>query len=145
MNNRTVSLDSKPRNTVTIEVAGASFQITRVVIGARKLFGELMQDMGKYLELTGKLEEKFAEVGEDPEKQEKLQAEIKQVSKEIEDFSEDKINRYMDIIRILLEKNGYSFDRNWWIENCEQADLQYFISEAMNKDVDGSKKKTPGK
>lgn len=145
MNNRTVSLDSKPRNTVTIEVAGVSFQITRVVIGARKLFGELMQDMGKYLELTGKLEEKFSHIGEDPENRKALDEEIKQVSKEIEEFSEDKLNRYMEIIRILLEKNGYTFDRDWWIENCEQADLQFFINEAMNKDVDGSKKKNPGK
>jgi hypothetical protein len=117
------------RTSVTIELSGERFTITRVVVGVHRAYGEYLDRAGELLKRLSKYEE-----GEESEK----------LVDEVEGFYQRKYEMLYYCIRLLLEKNGYEFDRNWWEENAEQQDLEEFVVEAMKKDGTGKKKATAG-
>ena len=69
--------------------------------------------------------------------------EAQRLSAEAEEFAKRKLDLYSKIIRLLLEKNGYEYDQEWWEENTDELDMRTFIEKCLTKDAqaDGSKKK----
>jgi len=140
-----VDLDKK-KESITIKLAEQRFTVKRVVTGVLQLYGEYTREAGEKLEQIGYLQdrmEKFSELS--PEEIEKADEELKQIVDEVDEFSKGKINRLLEIIELILTKNGYEFDRQWWIENADMTDYQSFINACINKDLpDVKKKKTVG-
>ena len=142
---RRVNLNEKVRTVLDLEVADRTFRIVRVVTGVRQLYGELLSDSGRYLGRVAELQAAFEEVqsaGE--EEQEKLAEQMEKLTREVDEFSVRKMDLIMRCLELLLEKNGYEFSREWWIDNTDEQDMRAFIIEALNKDVApgaGSKKK----
>lgn len=142
MAERFVDLSDKPRAAVTLQLGGRSFRIARVVTGVRRLYGEFLRETGRLLEQTAdiaKLSEALDAATEEAE-QKRLGAEIAAASAPIEDSVERRSADIMRILRLILEKNGYEFDPEWWDENADQADIVAFIAESLNKDDPGQKK-----
>jgi hypothetical protein len=137
-----VSIDTKPRNTVTIEVAGQSFTISRVVLGARKLYGDLIREVGEQLQAIAGFDERLRKASEvSKEEWAKVYKEMQGHLERTQKFSETKMDQYFKVIELILKPNGYDFDREWWEFNCDEQDYQYFIAECLNKDVSEADKK----
>ena len=143
MKSRIVDLSSKPRASVTVELGGKSFKISRVVTGVRQLYGRFLTDAGDMML-------KAAEVGEriqamtiaTPEQLEKATAEVAERTEDIEAFASEKVDILLRCIELLLTKNGHEFDRAWWIDNGDETDYQSLIVEAIQKDSEPGQKKT---
>lgn len=133
-----IDLSEKPRVAVDLRLGDATFRITRVVVAVRHIYGEFLKEggalMGKVARVQ-ELEESFSEAsGEDATR------EIEEISKEIEHYSAQKIDLLLTCIEYLLIRNGYEFDREWWIQNGDEMDYQGFIVECVMKDSAGKKK-----
>jgi hypothetical protein len=136
-----VDLNVKPRSTVEIEIGDKTYKISRVVNGVRIRWIALLEEWIEYLEKS----ERLIGLQQEAEKEEKKEAteQIRTLTVEIEEWNKQKIERTLECIRLLLEKNGYEFDRQWWLDNCDDMDYRYFIEEAMKKDAPaGGQKKT---
>jgi len=138
MTEHNVNLDNTPRSTVTLEIAGQSFTIRRVVTGAQQLWTTFVKESMAYLEKI----DVYQKVAAETKGQKELAKLTEDISREIDEFAENKIDRLLDILELLLTKNGYDFDRQWWIENADEADYREFIMKSMMKDQkDGNVKK----
>ena len=123
--------------TAVIAVGDQTFRISRVVIAARVLYSNHIKEMGDLLQKLSGLSEKDS----GSEK-------AKRLSEEADAFAARKLDTYSSIIRLLLEKNGYSYDRIWWEENTDEMDMRTFIESCLMKDspAGGDKKKeTPAR
>jgi len=139
-----VNLDQK-KESVTIKLSGESFTVKRVVTGVLQLYGEYTREAGEKLEQIGYLKDrmdKFSELS--PEDIDKVDGELKQIVEEVDEFSNKKIDRLLEIIELILTKNGHQFDRKWWIESADMTDYQNFITACINKDLPDVKKKKAG-
>ena len=118
--------------TAVISVGDHSFRISRVVIAVRVLYSNHIKEMGDLLQRLSKLDAKDAD-----------SEEAQRLSAEAEEFAKRKLDLYSKIISLLLEKNGYAYDREWWEENTDELDMRTFIEKCLTKDApaDGSKKK----
>jgi len=138
MAERIVSLDNSPRSAVTLEIAGQSFIIRRVVTGAQQLWAAFVKESMAYLEKIEIYQKDAAKA----KGQKELAQLTEDISREIDAFAESKLDRLLGILELLLTKNGYEFDRQWWIDNAGEADYREFIVAAMSKDQEpgGTKK-----
>lgn len=137
-----VDLSEKPRVVVELRLGDETFRITRVVVAVRHLYGEFLKEGGALMEKVGEvkaLEDRFGGAQTDEENL-RITAEIEAITKEVEHFSEQKIDQLFSCIELLLTRNGYEFDRAWWMDNADDADLQGFIVECVMKDTAGKKK-----
>lgn len=118
--------------TAVISAGDHSFRISRVVIAVRVLYSNHIKEMGDLLQRLSKLDAKDAD-----------SEEAQRLSAEAEEFAKRKLDLYSKIISLLLEKNGYEYDREWWEENTDELDMRTFIEKCLTKDApaDGSKKK----
>lgn len=144
MNETFVSLNNAARPVVTIEVGDRRFTIRRVVTGVRQLWGAFVAEYMSYIERVHEYDrevEKLKTSG-----QADALDEIRRLTEEIEiavdGFAARKIDAQLRIIELLLTKNGYEFERQWWIENAEEGDYKDFITTAIEKDMPSVKKKT---
>jgi hypothetical protein len=135
-----VDLNQK-KESVTLTLGDSRFTIRRVVTGVLQLYGEFARDQGEKLERIGHLQseqERLEKISPDdvtPEELERIDQESQKLVDEVEEFSKTKIDRLLRMIQLLLEKNGYEYDREWWIENADVSDYQNFIAACINKDV----------
>ena len=136
---RTVKRDTAVK--VTLVIGGKRFGIKKTVIAVHRLYGEYLETAGQlftYAAMVGDLQEEAVAANE--KRKEQIIEEIQEKTSEIEEFSRNKIDALLRIIRIICETNGYDFDEQWWLTNAEQADLQWFIVETIRKDVSDKKK-----
>lgn len=137
---RVVRIDERERPAISIEVAGASYLIKRVVTGVRQRWGEFMQLQGEALKQVDQLRASLEQAGEGS--QEQLQREITRMNSFTEKIARQREEAERECIRLVLEKNGYELDWHWWLENTDSTDRQSFIVEALNKDaIEKGKKK----
>ena len=59
----------------------------------------------------------------------------------IESFAKEKAERIQNMLSIILDKNGYEFDQEWWEDNARYQDMEAFIFQALKKDEDAAPKK----
>lgn len=118
--------------TAVITIGKETFRISRVVIAARVLYSNHIKEMGELLQRLSRLESKNADTEE-----------ARRLTAEAEEFAKRKLELYGKIIRLLLEKNGYTYDAEWWKENTDELDMRSFIEKCLMKDApaDGNKKK----
>jgi len=136
MSERTINLDNSPRIAVTLQLAGESFTIRRIVTGAQQLWSVFVRESAEYLEkidvyqkaISGKISAK------------EIEQRTEEITREVDVFAESKLDRLFGILELLLVKNGYSFERQWWIDNAGEEDYREFIISAMLKDQEGIKK-----
>ncbi|MGD1818000.1 MAG: hypothetical protein ACPKNR_13285 [Pleomorphochaeta sp.] len=114
--------------TATIKLSDTTFQIKRVVIAVRVLYSNHLIKMG----------ELFKKVGEIKKDDQKA---LKEINISIEEFNKEKEKVYDKILKLLLEKNGYEFNKTWWNENTDELDIRNFIEECLNKDTNTRSKK----
>lgn len=121
---RIVSLEDK-KNTVTIEIGGASFDISRVVLAVHDMYNEYLEAITEYHESTQGDRET-------------------PVVKRVRQFIDIRKKYVVPIMQLLLEKNGYVYDDDWWRQNVESYDhMDEFIRACLMKDVDDKKKELP--
>ena len=113
--------------TAIISISGMTFRISRVVIAVRTLYSNHLIEMGDMLRKLSALDET------DKEGAERLLAEST-------DFGKRKRDLYERLIRLLLEKNGYDFDKAWWDENTDEMDRRLFIERCLMKDSEAPSK-----
>lgn len=135
MTERLINLDNSPRAAVTLQIAGESFTVRRVVTGAQQLWAAFVRESAEYLEKIDAYQK--AVVGKSVEEAERLTEEI---AREVDGFADSKLDRLLGIIELLLTKNGYQFNRQWWIDNAGEEDYREFITTVMLKDRQNAKK-----
>jgi len=136
MSERIVNLDNTPRSAVTLQIAGVSFVIRRVVTGAQQLWAAFVRESKEYVDKV--LEYLKATAGKMPP--EELARRTEELAGEVDAFAARKLERYLGIIELLLTRNGYGFQRQWWIDNAGEDDYREFIGAAIVKDHEGGKK-----
>jgi hypothetical protein len=133
-----VNLDDE-RNSVSITVEGKVFEIKRLVLKAKQLYGEYLVMSGEYL--NGINEAQKAMESEDIEEMKRINAKLE---KDIEDYAYKKADFIEKLLEVILTKNGYTYDREWWEENTDYQIMEQFIFTALKKDdpekVDNKKK-----
>lgn len=112
--------------TAVIKIAEKEFRIDRVVIGTRVIYSNHLKKMGRLLKETGDIDNQDAEA-------------INSLIQKAEAFQAEKMETYERIISLLLEKNGYGYDKAWWEENTDEIDQRTFIEKCMMKDSDKKK------
>ena len=128
MGRKIVNLDDKD-NTLEITIGGKTWEIARVVIRLREMYGDYVQHAAGYIEtLQG-----YAE-SEDLDELQEL-AEV---------YAIEKARKLDAMMEKLLTKNGYEYDADWWAENVgEYQKMEQFIVACLNKDQLDDKKKVP--
>jgi len=119
---RVVNLDDK-RNTVTIEVGGNAFKISRIPLRLNRMYGEYLTRICKYLDQIKETEEEA-------------------LGDLAESFALDKADAIEKMLEYVLTSNGIEYNRDWWEDNADYTDMETFIVEAMKKDQapEGKKK-----
>ena len=133
-----VNLDDE-RNSVSITVEGKVFEIKRLVLKAKQLYGEYLVMSGEYL--NGINEAQKAMESKDVEEMKRINAKLE---KDVEEYAYKKADFIEKLLEVILTKNGYTYDREWWEENTDYQIMEQFIFTALKKDdpekVDNKKK-----
>ena len=126
MGRKIINLDDK-ENTLEITIGGKTWEIARVVIRMREMYGDYVQHAAGYIDtLQG-----YAE-SEDLDELHEL-AEV---------YATEKARKLDAMMDKLLIKNGYEYDADWWAENVgDYRKMEEFIVACLNKDQDDDKKK----
>lgn len=124
LNNRQKSV------TAVIRVSDKEFRISRVVTGVRVLYSNLLTEMGERLKEIGAVDSAKAS-----------EEELQRLLKSTERFAKEKSDKLDECMELLLTRNGYEYDRQWWERNADEYDIRCFIEACLSKDADGSKKK----
>jgi hypothetical protein len=134
-----VNLDDE-KNSVTLIVEGKEFTINRIVLKARQVYGEYLKLSGEYLKLIA---ESNDTEGKSVEELEALNAKLE---KAVEDYAFRKAEYLDELLEIILVKNGYDFDIDWWHDNTDYGAIESFVYAALKKDDEGApSKKKAGK
>lgn len=127
MAHKIVNLDDEA-NSVSITVAGKTFDIKRIVLKARQLYGEYLVMSGEYLR----------KVSDANNLEGKTVAELKafnaELEKAVEEYAVKKAEILERLLQVILEKNGYEFNFQWWEENSDYSAIEQFIFTALKKD-----------
>lgn len=129
MSDRIVDLNDASRVAIDLRLGGQSFRISRVVMGVRRTYGDLMKETGEALAKVAAL----AHAEDD---------ELERLGAEAEALAERNQTRLFHILELLLTKNGYEYDPEWWLDNGDEEDLRTFIVSAINKDIPDDQKKS---
>ena len=133
-----VNLDDE-RNSVSITIEGKVFEIKRLVLKAKQLYGEYLVMSGEYL--NGINEAQKAMESKDVEEMKRTNAKLE---KDVEEYAYKKADFIEKLLEVILTKNGYTYDREWWEENTDYQIMEQFIFTALKKDdpekVDNKKK-----
>lgn len=111
-----------------IKLGDKEFRISRVVIAARV-------EYSNYLKTVSALLKEYADLKDDD------QAQVTAMYEKYMSYAEGVPDLMKEIIQLLLEKNGYAFDEEWWDHNADLEDMRGFIDAALSKDGTGIKKK----
>lgn len=136
---QSISLDKNPkRNVVELSVGGKFYRITRVVTGVRKMYADYMARTGELVEKAAELERKEGESEEDHS------ARVETVSAEVKEFHSKKEDLLYTMLELILSRNGYQLDREWWELNTDLLDQQQFLDICLTKDAPAQKKTMMG-
>jgi hypothetical protein len=127
-----VNLDDE-RNSVAIKVEGKEFVISRIVLKARQLYGEYLKLSGEYLNLIAESQEKAN--SKDAKELEEVNAKLELA---VEDYAFRKAEYIEELLEIILVKNGYDFDIDWWHDNTDYSVMESFVYQALKKDETGA-------
>jgi len=116
--------------TAVIKVSDKEFRISRVVTGVRVTYSNMLTEMGEQLKGVGEIDTEKAT-------KEEIQTAIEKADR-FEKKRKADLDRCMDL---LLTKNGYEYDRQWWQDNTDEYDVRSFIEACLSKEAKGSKKK----
>jgi len=125
-----INLDDAAK-TVEIKIGGESFNIARITLEMRQLYGEYLTFCGEYYQRVLA----FNVQAENESKLEKLNEIDSDQNKAIEEFAHGKAERIEAMLKLLLEKNGHKYSRKWWESNADYTTMEAFIVEAINKDT----------
>lgn len=115
--------------TARIKIGDKEFKISRVVTGARVLYAGYLNEVSQLLK-----ESEAANKDRD-------KAKLNEVIEKVNAFADRKKELFDEVLTLLLEKNGYEYDKDWWLKNTDEMDVNAFIEKAMTKDATNSKKK----
>lgn len=127
-----VNLDDE-RKSVTIQVEGKTFEIYRVVNKVREMYGAYLAETSKFLKDVQSMRDaaNVNDIAELEKISEKLDAAQNQ-------YNASRAKTMVDMLALILEKNGYSFDEDWWTDNTDFYSIERFVVEAINKDLEPS-------
>lgn len=136
MSNKIINLDDL-KNTVTLQVEKKEFVISKITLEARQIYGELLTKTGRYLALTAEAK------GLGEKTKEELEELNERLQVGLDDFVCEKKELLEKLMKIILEKNGYPFDKKWWYDNTDFGIMEKFVYAALKKDeqTDEEKKK----
>lgn len=123
-----VNLDDAARS-VSITVGGKVFEINRITMRMRAMYGEYLIFCGEYVTAVGKSQE-----GLETASAEELEKRSNDLSEKIEAYAIGKAKHISGLLSVILEKNNYEYDKNWWEENTDYSGMESFIVQAMKKD-----------
>jgi hypothetical protein len=143
MDERIVNLNVAERPVVTVKVGDRSYTIRRVVTGVRQLWSAFVVEQMTCMEHVTQFEKDLKSLALDasPENVEKVRNLTEAIESEVDAFYSHKIDTMLQIIELLLVKNGQAYERQWWLDNAEEADYRDFIMAVLSRDSPGSKKK----
>ena len=131
-----INLDDAAK-TVEIKLGGETFKISRITLEMRQLYGEYLIFSGEYYNMVTQYTAE-ADKETDLAELEKKEAELNAA---IERFAKGKAEHIEDMLKLILVKNGYKYDRKWWASNADYNVMESFIVEAINKDTENASKK----
>lgn len=114
-----------------IMLADASFNIRRVVIAARVMYGNYLATI--------------ADLMKDVEKMNRGELDARDLEARYKDVAGDTPDLLLSIIEVILRGNGLEFDRAWWEASCDVQDMRNFIDACMSSSTaDKNDKKKEG-
>ena len=123
-----------------LTIRDKSFEINFVNNWCRERY----QDMIDKVEELGDLPDQLDEISrrDDIGDRAKLRL-LKDLKREKRGLSREIVDIRGEILKELLETNGYEYDQKWWSRKTDADDLNEFILSCLQKDLkaDGSKKK----
>lgn len=123
MSKKIVNLDDLEKK-VEITIGGETFEISRVVLRLREMYGAYIADAGKYLKRIQELDD------------------VEKINQLAEIYAHEKADKLDAMMEKLLVKNGYEYDKEWWADNVgDYHSMEQFIVTCLNKDVDEDVKK----
>lgn len=123
MSRKIINLDDKA-TTAEITIGGKTFEISRVVLRLREMYGDYVADAGKYLQRIQELDE------------------VEEINQLAEIYAHEKADKLDAMMEKLLVKNGYEYDKEWWADNVgDYHAMEEFIVACLNKEDDQVKKK----
>ncbi len=128
----------KGRRVIEIRLADKTFRIVRVVTGVRQMYADWMARTADSLRLAQALEQG----PEEPDIE--FESRVEAVTKQIEEFTAERKEAYYQMLELILDRNGYELDREWWEKNTDEFDQQAFMRECLMKDASAQKKTMTG-
>ena len=131
-----INLDDAAK-TVEIKLGGETFNISRITLEMRQLYGEYLEHRGAYMMAVIELQKK-AEKEDDLGA---LEAIEKEVTKNVQEFAITRAKELEEMLRLILEKNNIKYSKKWWESNTDYQGMEDFIIEAIRKDEVGASSK----
>lgn len=125
-----VNLDDEGKS-ISITIGGKAFVISRITLRARQKYGEYLVFCGEHYQKSIDVNKRIEAVGEDQSILASMQSEMELA---IENFAIEKAQKIESLLKIILEKNGYEYSRDWWEENTDYNKMELFIVSALRKD-----------
>ena len=129
MAHKIVNLDDE-KNTASITIENKTFEIKRIVLKARQIYGEYLQAAGEYLVKISKFNERAQNTGDRQE----ISLIDNQLTESVEDWVQTKAGFIEGLMEVILTKNGYDWEPDWWYENTDYQMMERFIETALKKD-----------
>jgi hypothetical protein len=123
-----VNLDDSAK-AVEITMGGKTFKISRITIRAKNLYTQ-------YRELCGMAQVKISaqKIELEGMSLEEGKLSVESIRKNAEELAEDIVSHSFEMVKIILEGNGYEYSKDWLEENVSYENLGAFISTAILKD-----------
>ncbi len=128
-----INLDDSA-NTVAITIGHKTFEISRITLRARSMYGEYLIFCGEYLQAVSRIQNSLE--GANASLAETLSTEL---TEKISAYAQGKAKHITDILTVILEKNNYQFEMGWWEENTDYQGMEAFMVQAMKKDEEGKR------
>lgn len=119
------------KSSLTITISGKDFVISRITLQARQRYGDYLIFCGEYYQKALETNKRAESASETTETLIAIQNEMTNM---IESFANEKASMINKLLKIILEKNGYEYSQEWWVENTDYNDMEKFIVAALKKD-----------
>lgn len=131
-----VDLDARERSEIELTVSGLSWRIRKTVTAVNQVFGPAYAKAGAAQQRLGEI---LKQVDSGAASEADVETELIEIDAAIAELDA----AVFDCLEILLETNGYEFDRAWWEHATDRHDRMHAVAEAISKDVKpgGNKKK----
>lgn len=126
-----VNLDDE-RNKLTITISEKEFEISRIVHSLIVEYGEYMQLSGNYLQETARLQ---SVVDKKTATTEQIKIAGEMLQKQIVEYSEKKVDAILSMTQKIVEKNGYTYNEQWWLDNVTIPEMEKFCVTCIQKDL----------